>query len=119
MIMRIRVETHIHRKQSAEEQSKSEIDHKNDDGISFSIEVSGNDEHSIRLKIFRKKTPATLATLKKTTDHTIFKNASGMKYDFKSVLKTFVGKEWDNALKVNSTKKSPRSKGTKAKKLIG
>ena len=70
----------------------------------------------LRLKMGRKKKPEAPATPKKNPDHTIWNNASGMKHDFKSILKTCVIEEWDNALKVDSTKKSTKSKGTKTKK---
>ena len=63
----------------------------------------------------RKKMHETPTNPKKTLYHTICKSVSGMKYDFKSVLKTFFNEEWDSALKVNSTKKIPRSKGTTVK----
>ena len=50
MITQIRVETHIHRQMPAEEQYKSDSDCENDYGMSFSSKVSGDDEHSMRLK---------------------------------------------------------------------
>ena len=93
MMMQIRVETHIHRKISSEEQSKLDSDYVNGDAILFSIEVSDDNEYSIMLKMDIKKKPETPATPKKNPIDTSFNNASKMKYDFKSVLKTCVNEK--------------------------
>ena len=61
----------------------------------------------------RKKIAHNVATPKKKIKEKNTWKSDKNKYDFKSVVKTCVSKEFDNAVKVKLLKKSAKTKGSK------
>ena len=58
----------------AEEEYKVDSDYANNDRISLTIEVGGDNEHFMKLNSARKKMPQNLANLNKNLDDTSCKN---------------------------------------------